>query len=62
MVFWVSPHVKRMLLPEEQIKIRQQRAAWEESQKDKYDYVVINDVLDDAVATVMNIISQNTKD
>ena len=48
--------------PEEQIKVRQQRAAWEESQKDKYDYVVINDVLDDAVATVMNIISQNTKD
>ena len=48
--------------PEEQIKIRQQRAAWEDSQKDKYDYIVINDVLDDAVATVMNIISQNTKD
>ena len=48
--------------PEEQIKIRQQRAAWEESQKDKYDYIVINDVLDDAVATVVGIISQNTKD
>jgi len=48
--------------PEEQIKIRQQRAAWEDAQKDKYDYIVINDVLDDAVATVMNIISQNTKD
>jgi guanylate kinase len=48
--------------PEEQIKIRQQRAAWEDSQKDKYDYIVINDVLDDAVATVVGIISQNTKD
>ena len=48
--------------PEEQIKIRQQRAAWEDAQKDKYDYIVINDVLDDAVATVINIISQNTKD
>ena len=48
--------------PEEQIKIRQQRAAWEDSQKDKYDYIVINDVLDDAVATVVSIIAQNTKD
>ena len=48
--------------PEEQIKVRQQRAAWEDAQKDKYDYIVINDVLDDAVATVVSIISQNTKD
>ena len=48
--------------PEEQIKIRQQRAAWEDSQKDKYDYIVINDVLDDAVETVLNIIRQHTKD
>ena len=48
--------------PEEQIKVRQQRAAWEDAQKDKYDYIVINDVLDDAVATVMSIISQNIKD
>ena len=48
--------------PEEQIKVRQQRAAWEDSQKDKYDYIVINDVLDDAVAKVMDIIAQNTKD
>jgi guanylate kinase len=48
--------------PEEQIKIRQQRAVWEDAQKDKYDYIVINDVLDDAVATVVGIISQNTKD
>jgi guanylate kinase len=48
--------------PEEQIKIRQQRAVWEDAQKDKYDYIVINDVLDDAVATVKNIITQNTKD
>ena len=48
--------------PEEQIKVRQQRAAWEDSQKDKYDYIVINDVLDDAVAQVMDIITQKTKD
>ena len=48
--------------PEEQIKVRKQRAAWENSQKDKYDYIVINDVLDDAVAKVMDIIAQNTKE
>ena len=47
---------------EEQIKVRQQRAAWEDSQKDKYDYIVINDVLDNAVETVLGIISQHTKD
>jgi guanylate kinase len=44
--------------PEEQIKIRQQRAAWEDAQKDKYDYVVINDVLEDCVAEILHIISQ----
>ena len=48
--------------PEEQIKVRLHRAAWEDTQKDKYDYVVINDDLDDAVARVMDIIAQNTKD
>ena len=48
--------------PEEQIKIRQQRAAWEDSQKDKYDYIVINDVLDVSVETVLNIIRQHTTD
>ena len=48
--------------PEEQIKVRLHRAAWEDAQKDKYDYIVINDDLDDAVARVMDIIAQNTKD
>lgn len=43
--------------PEEQIKIRRERAAWENAQKDKYDYVVINDVVDDCVAKVLHIIS-----
>lgn len=43
--------------PEEQIKIRRERAAWENAQKDKYDYVVINDVVDDCVAEVLHIIS-----
>jgi guanylate kinase len=48
--------------PEEQIMIRRQRAAWEDSQKDKYDYIVINDVLEDAVSNVLGIIRQHTKD
>ena len=48
--------------PEEQILVRKQRAAWEDAQKDKYDYIVVNDVLDDAVAQVMDIVLRNTKD
>ena len=48
--------------PEEQIMIRRQRAAWEDSQKDKYDYIVINDVLEDAVNNVLGIIRQHTQD
>lgn len=47
--------------PEDQIKIRRERAAWEDSQKDKYDYVVVNDVLEDAVAKVLDIIHKSTK-
>lgn len=41
---------------EEQIKIRSERAAWEDSQQDNYDYVVINDVLENAVQKVLDII------
>lgn len=41
---------------EEQIAIRSERARWEDSQRDKYDYVVINDVLDAAVEKVLQII------
>ncbi len=48
--------------PEEQIKIRSQRAAWENAQKDKYDYIVVNDVLEDAVAQVLHIIREHVKD
>ena len=43
---------------EDQIKIRSERAAWEDSQKDKYDYIVINDVLEEAVAQVLRIIDK----
>lgn len=46
---------------EDQIKLRSERAAWEDSQKDKYNYVVINDVLEDAVARVLQIIDECTK-
>lgn len=46
--------------PEDQIAVRVERAAWENSQQDKYDYVVVNDVLDDAVAQVLQIIRQNS--
>lgn len=47
--------------PEDQIKVRRERAAWEDAQKDKYDYIVVNDVLDDAVAQVLEIIRKNTE-
>ena len=47
---------------EEQIQVRLRRAAWEETQKDKYDYVVINDVLDDAVEKVLDIVRRHTQD
>ena len=42
--------------PEDQIKLRSERAAWEDAQKEKYDYVVINDVLEEAVAQVLRIV------
>lgn len=42
---------------DDQIKVRLERAAWELSQGEKYDYVVVNDVLDDCVAQVLRIIS-----
>lgn len=41
---------------EEQIKIRKERAAWEGTQMHKYDYVVINDVLEDSVEQLLHII------
>ena len=44
--------------PEDQIPERLARAAWEMSQSEKYDFVVVNDVLDDCVAEVLNIISK----
>ena len=48
--------------PEEQIKIRSERAAWESAQQEKYDYVVINDVLEDCIQEVLAIIEKHTKE
>lgn len=42
---------------DDQIRVRLERAAWELAQGEKYDYVVVNDVLDDCVAQVLQIIS-----
>ena len=49
---------KRNDTPEEQIKVRRERAAWEDAQKEKYDNVVINDVFEDCVAEILHIISK----
>lgn len=42
---------------DDQIKVRLERAAWECAQGEKYDYIVINDVLDNCVEQVLQIIS-----
>ncbi len=51
---------KRNDTPEEQIKLRRERAVWEHAQQDKYDYVVVNDVLENCVESVLRIIRENT--
>ncbi|MBE6924466.1 MAG: guanylate kinase [Ruminococcaceae bacterium] len=43
---------------EEQIALRLKRAKWEMDQKDWYDYVVVNDRLEDCIEEVLNIIAQ----
>lgn len=43
---------------EEQMKIRAERAAWESTQMDKYDYVVVNDILEESVEQVLHIIQE----
>ena len=42
---------------EEQIAIRMERAKWEMDQRDWYDYVVVNDKLEDCVNEILNIIA-----
>ena len=43
---------------EEQIAIRMERAKWEMDQQGWYDYVVVNDKLDDCVREILNIIAE----
>lgn len=45
---------------EEQIDMRLNRARWEMKQRNKYDYVVVNDVLETCVNEILNIIDKNT--
>ena len=47
--------------PEEQVKIRMDRAKWEIAQSDHYDYVVLNDDLDRCVAEILDIIDYEIK-
>ncbi len=46
---------------EEEIQKRIEAAKWELSQKDKYNYVVVNDKLEEAVATIENIMKNERK-
>lgn len=46
---------------EEQMKIRKERAAWESTQMDKYDHVVVNDILEESIDKVIHIIREEMK-
>jgi len=43
---------------EEQIRVRQERVAWEMEQSEKYDYVVINDRVEDCAREILEIIAR----
>ena len=44
--------------PEEQIRIRMERANWEMEQRSWYDHVVVNDVAEDCAEKILNIIAE----
>ena len=44
--------------PEEQIRLRLERAAWEIGQSEKYDHVVVNDRVEACVDAIMKIIAE----
>lgn len=44
--------------PEEQIRMRMERAAWEMEQRTWYDYVVVNDDVDRCADEILNIIDR----
>ena len=48
--------------PEEQIQLRLKRAAWEMSQKDKYEFVVINDTAQACADRILNFIAEKSKE
>ena len=47
---------------EEQMKLRRERAAWESTQMEKYDYVVVNDILENCVQKVLHIIQKTIEE
>ena len=46
----------------EQIELRLARAAWEMDQAEKYDFTVVNDVVETCAETILNIIAQKAKE
>ena len=46
---------------EEQIAVRQARVAWEVEQSKHYDYVVVNDKVDDCVREILEIIAREAR-
>ena len=43
---------------EEQMKLRRERAVWESSQMERYDHVVVNDILEHCVEQVLHILRE----
>ena len=46
----------------EQIEIRLARASWEMDQAEKYDFVVVNDVVETCADTILKIIADKAKE
>ena len=45
---------------EEQIRLRQERVAWEIAQSERYDYIVVNDQVEACAEKILNIIADQT--
>ncbi len=45
---------------EEQIRLRQERVAWEIAQSEHYDYIVVNDQVEACAEKILNIIAEKT--
>lgn len=46
----------------EQMRLRLERAKWEIDQREKYDYVVVNDVVESCANNILKIIADKAKD